>query len=358
MCRVTSDCAIGQAHLPSINCREQFVWAKCEESGARLMLLFCRFVGMRFIMAIVTLLIVTFIVFNLMSLGPDSYADRCRSVLSPTLDGNFDATTRWVDWVTNILLHGDFGDSCISRMRVNLLLGTKFWISLGLCLSSLLLAYLIAIPVGIYSATANNRALNHFLRVFSYLGLAMPNFLIALMILLAWTLLFGETLTGLVSREYRDIAWSYDKFVNFLSHVWLPVFVLGWSATAFALQTVRALMSDEYGKLYVTAARARGLSGQQLLWRYPARHALGPIINSLGFDLNRVFNELPIVALVLTLTEAGGLLLESLVRSNDQPLAAAILFLLTASIIGSSLNTRLRSKPKELMIGPRAWRAG
>ena len=99
------------------------------------------------------------------------------------------------------------------------------------------------------------------------------------------------------------------------------------------------MTSDEYGKLYVTAARARRLSGQQLLWRYPARHALGPIINSLGFDLNRVFNELPIVALILTLTEAGALLLEALLRSNDQPLAAAILFLLTASIIGLNLFT-------------------
>ncbi len=303
------------------------------------MLQFSRFVGMRFIMAIVTLLMVTFIVFSLMSLGPDSYADRCRSVLSPTLDGNFDATTRWVDWVTNILLHGDFGDSCISRMRVNLLLGNKFWISLGICLSSLLLAYLIAIPIGIYSVTANNRALNNFLRVFSYLGLAIPNFLLALMILLAWAIVFGNTPTGLLSREYHDEAWSYDKFIDFLSHAWIPVFVLGWSATAFALQTVRALMFDEYGKLYVTAARARGLSGRRLLWRYPARHALGPIINSLGFDLNRVFNELPIVAMILTLTDAGALLLDALVRSNDQPLAAAILFLLTASIIGLNFVT-------------------
>ena len=115
--------------------------------------------------------------------------------------------------------------------------------------------------------------------------------------------------------------------------------VLGWSATAIALQTVRALISDEYRKPYVTAARARGLSGQQLIWRYPARHAFGPIINSLGFDLNRVFNELPIVALILTLTEAGALLLDSLLRSNDQALASAILFLLAASIIGLNFLT-------------------
>ena len=111
------------------------------------------------------------------------------------------------------------------------------------------------------------------------------------------------------------------------------------SATAFALQTVRALMLDEIGKLYVTAAAARGGSGSKLLWRYPAKHSLGPVINSLGFDLNRIFNELPIVALILTLTEAGALLFESLARSNDQQLAGAIIFLLTASIVALNFAT-------------------
>ena len=140
-------------------------------------------------------------------------------------------------------------------------------------------------------------------------------------------------MTGLFSNEYRDAPWSAEKFLDFASRAWLPIFILGWSATAFALQTVRALMSDENDKLYVTAARARGLDGGTLLWRYPARHALGPIINSLGFDLNRIFNELPIVAVILTLTESGALLLEALARSNDQQLAGAIIFLLTASIV-------------------------
>ena len=147
------------------------------------------------------------------------------------------------------------------------------------------------------------------------------------------TIFFGESLTGLFSKEYRDAAWSMAKLWDFLTHAWLPIFVLGWSATAFAMQTVRALMLDEVDKLYVTAASARGLYGRKLLWRYPARHAMGPVINSLGFDLNRIFNELPIVALILTLTEAGALLIESLARSNDQQLAGAIIFLLTASIV-------------------------
>jgi len=198
---------------------------------------------------------------------------------------------------------------------------------------ALIAAYLIAIPIGIISASSTSALANNTLRFVSYLGLALPNFLLALIIMLASTVWFGDSLTGLFSKEFRDAAWSWARFQDFISRAWLPIFILGWSATAFALQTVRALMLDENGKLYVTAARARGLYGRRLLWRYPARHALGPVINSLGFDLNRIFNELPVVALVLTLTEAGALLIEALARSNDQQLAGAIIFLLTGSIV-------------------------
>ena len=248
---------------------------------------------------------------------------------------------RWASWIGNVFVRGDFGESCILRVRINELLGTKIWLSLGICFVALLFAYLIAIPVGIVSATANNPFANNTLRFVSYLGLAMPNFLLALMIMLFSTMVFGDSLTGLFSKEYRDAPWSWDKLMDFLGRAWLPIVILGWSATAFALQTVRALMSDELGKLYVTAARARGIYGRRLLWRYPARHALGPIVNSLGFDLNRVFNELPIVAVILTLTEAGALLLEALARSNDQQLAGAIIFMLTAAIVALNFLTDL-----------------
>lgn len=246
--------------------------------------------------------------------------------------------TRWVSWIVNAF-QGEFGESCILRLDISQLLGQKIWLSIGICLSSLMVAYAIAIPVGIVAATSKNPFLNNSLRLISYMGLALPNFLLALMIMLFSTMMFGDSLTGLFSKEYRDAEWSYDRVLDFLSHVWLPVFILGWSATAFAIQTVRALMSDEISKLYVTAAAARGVSGSRLLLRYPARHALTPIINSLGFDLNRIFNELPIVALILTLTEAGSLLIEALARSNDQQLAGAIIFFLTASIVGINFLT-------------------
>lgn len=312
------------------------------------MLQFAQFALTRAAMAIVTLLLVSFIVFSLMELVPGNCAERYLAFKNTQgakisvediqaeekrlgLDRPF--VVRWASWVGNVFFHGEFGDSCILRLNINQLLGEKIWISLGICFAALVMAYLIAVPVGIISAAVDNPLANNSLRLVSYLGLALPNFLLALMIMLFSTVMFGDSLTGLFSKEYRDAAWSVDRVLDFLSRAWLPIFILGWSATAFALQTVRALMSDEIGKLYVTAAKARGLFGGRLLWRYPAKHALGPIINSLGFDLNRVFNELPIVAVILTLTEMGALLLEALARSNDQQLAGAIIFVLTASIV-------------------------
>jgi peptide/nickel transport system permease protein len=315
---------------------------------------FAQFTLTRAVMALFTLLLVSLIVFTLMELVPGTCAERYLAFKNTQgqqisiddikaeerrlgLDRPF--LVRWGSWVGNVLFRGEFGDSCILRLDINQLLGDKFLVSLIICLTSLFFAYLIAIPVGIISAASKSAWLNGSLRFVSYLGLAMPNFLLALMIMLLSTVYFGESLTGLFSKEFRDAPWSFDKVVDFVSRAWLPVFILGWSATAFALQTVRALMLDETGKLYVTAAKARGLFGRRLLWRYPARHALGPIVNSLGFDLNRVFNELPIVAVILTLTEAGALLLEALARSNDQQLAGAIIFLLTASIVAVNFIT-------------------
>ena len=309
---------------------------------------FLQFAATRAVMAVITLLSVSLIVFTLMELVPGTCAERYLAFKNTQGSGisveDIEAEKkrlgldrpfiiRWGSWVGNVFFKGEFGDSCILRLNINQLLADKFWISLGICMAALIVAYMIAVPIGIISASSASPVTNNILRFVSYLGLALPNFLLALIIMLASTVLFGDSLTGLFSKEFRDAAWSWDRFKDFMSRAWLPIFILGWSATAFALQTVRALMMDEIGKLYVTAAAARGISGRRLLWRYPAKHALGPVVNSLGFDLNRIFNELPVVALILTLTESGALLIEALARSNDQQLAGAIIFLLTASIV-------------------------
>lgn len=315
---------------------------------------FVRFVGLRATMALVTLLLVSFVVFSLMELVPGNCAERYIAYKSTQgqiitdadiramevqmgLDRPF--IERWATWVGDVFLRGDFGESCLLRAPVNQIVGDKFWLSLALCFGALVVAYLIAVPVGILSAELRGSWFDGGLRFVSYMGLALPNFLLALVILLVATVVFGESLTGLFSPEFREAPWSWARLGDLVAHAWVPILILGWSATAFQLQTVRALVSDEKDKLYVTAARARGISGPTLLWRYPARHALGPVVNSVGFDLNRVFNELPIVAVVLILTDAGKLLFDALAVSNDQELAGAIIFMLTATIVGLNFLT-------------------
>ena len=312
------------------------------------MLKFLQFTLMRAVMSILTLVIVSFIVFSMMELVPGNCAERYIAFKNTQgqnitvediraeerrlgLDRPY--LIRAFSWMGNVFFKGEFGDSCILRLNINYLLSDKVWISLGISLAALFFSYLVAIPIGIYSAVSRNPIANNLVRFISYLGLALPSFLLALMIMLTPTVLFGESMSGLFSKEYRDAAWSFAKLMDFMSRAWLPVFILGWAATAFALQTVRALMLDEIGKLYVTAASARGISGLKLLWRYPAKHSLGPVINSLGFDLNRIFNDLPVVALIMTLTEMGALLIDALAFSNDQQLAGAILVVLTAAIV-------------------------
>ncbi len=312
------------------------------------MLKFLQFTLMRAVMSILTLVIVSFIVFSMMELVPGNCAERYIAFKNTQgqnitvediraeerrlgLDRPY--LIRAFSWMGNVFFKGEFGDSCILRLNINYLLSDKVWISLGISLAALFFSYLVAIPIGIYSAVSRNPIANNLVRFTSYLGLALPSFLLALMIMLTTTVLFGESMSGLFSKEYRDAAWSFAKLMDFMSRAWLPVFILGWAATAFALQTVRALMLDEIGKLYVTAASARGISGLKLLWRYPAKHSLGPVINSLGFDLNRIFNDLPVVALIMTLTEMGALLIDALAFSNDQQLAGAILVVLTAAIV-------------------------
>mgnify|MGYP006087808819 FL=1 len=312
------------------------------------MLKFLQFTLMRAVMSILTLVIVSFIVFSMMELVPGNCAERYIAFKNTQgqnitvediraeerrlgLDRPY--LIRAFTWMGNVFFKGEFGDSCILRLNINNLLSDKVWISLGISLAALFFSYLVAIPIGIYTAVSRNPIANNLVRFISYLGLALPSFLLALMIMLTTTVLFGESMSGLFSKEYRDAAWSFAKFMDFMSRAWLPVFILGWAATAFALQTVRALMLDEIGKLYVTAASARGISGLKLLWRYPAKHSLGPVINSLGFDLNRIFNDLPVVALIMTLTEMGALLIDALAFSNDQQLAGAILVVLTAAIV-------------------------
>ena len=200
------------------------------------MLQFLQFATVRAAMALFTLLMVSLIVFTLMELVPGTCAERYLAFKNTQgsgisvediaaeerrlgLDRPF--LIRWGSWVGNVFFKGEFGDSCILRLNINDLLGDKFLISLGICFAALFVAYMIAIPVGIIAAASDSGLLNNSLRFVSYLGLAMPNFLLALIIMLISTVFWEDSLTGLFSNEFRDAAWSWDKVKDFLGRVWL-----------------------------------------------------------------------------------------------------------------------------------------
>ncbi|GGD47570.1 ABC transporter permease [Sinisalibacter lacisalsi] len=307
-----------------------------------------RFLTERAIGMAVTLFLVSIMVFVIMELPPGDYADRYAfrkysgtgltiteadvAAIRAELGLDKAAILRYFDWIGGIILRGDFGQAYAFETSVNSIIGEKAWLTLGLLLVTLIITYVVSIPIGIFAAVRRGSAVDYGLTVFSYLGLALPNFLLALVLLYFANSWFGAAVGGLFSAEYADAPWSLAKFWDLVKHMWLPAFVLAWSAMAYQIQTVRATMSDEIGKLSVTAARARGVPEGRLLLKYPARLAINPIASTIGFDVNRIFSELPIVAAVLGLTELGDLLLKSFL-DLDMNVAGAILLLLTVVIV-------------------------
>lgn len=307
-----------------------------------------RFIFRRIVGMFVTTFFVSIMVFIIMELPPGDYAERYAyrkysggggQITEADLENirhkfglDRPAYQRYFSWIGGIVTRFDFGPSFAFETSVNKVIGQRMWLSLALMFSTLIFTYMIAIPIGIYAAVHRHSIADYSLTVFSYLGLALPNFLLGLILLYISVTVFGSSVGGFFSPEYTDAPWSFAKVVDLLKHLFVPAVVLAWSATAIQLQTVRAGMLDEINKLSVTAARARGISEWKLLLKYPGRLAINPVAGSIGLDINRIFSELPIVALVLGLPEIGELLIKSYL-DLDMYVAGAILLMITFIII-------------------------
>jgi peptide/nickel transport system permease protein len=307
-----------------------------------------RFILQRAFGMVVTMLLVSMMVFFIMELPPGDYATRWAfrkfsgtgtSITESDIENiriefglDKPAYERYARWIFGIVTRGDFGEAFAFQTSVNNVIVQRLWLTLAILFSTLFITYAIAIPVGIYAAVHRNSVADYGLTVFSYLGLAIPNFLLALVLLYISVKYFGSNVGGLFSPEYEDAPWSAAKVLDLARHLVIPAIVLAWSATAFQLQTVRATMSDELHKLSVTAARARGIPERRLLVKYPARLAINPVVSTMGFDVNRIFSELPIVALVLGIADLGELLIKSYL-DLDMFVAGAILLMMTFIIV-------------------------
>jgi peptide/nickel transport system permease protein len=307
-----------------------------------------RFTAHRLFGLLVTMFFVSIMVFTIMELPPGDYADRYAfrkysgtgvNVTQGDIDNirrdfglDQPAWQRYLQWIGGIVTRFDFGESFAYETSVNHVIGQRLWMTLAILYATLILTYLLSIPIAIYAAVNRHSVVDYSLTVASYLGLALPNFLLALIMLYISVTIFGTSIGGLFSPELEKAPWSIAKLVDMLKHLIIPAVVLSWSATALQLQTVRATMLDELNKLSVTAARARGIPEWKLLLKYPARLAVNPVVSTMGFDVNRIFSELPIVALVLGLPELGELLIQSYL-DLDMYVAGAILLMLTFFIV-------------------------
>ena len=171
---------------------------------------------------------------------------------------------------------------------------------------------MVSFPIGVYSATHQYSIGDNVASFIGFIGLAVPNFLLALVLMWIGFSVFGLSMGGLFSSQFEDAPWSLAKLLDLLSHLWVPVVVLGTAGTAGLIRILRANLLDELNKPYVEAARAKGLGERYLIWKYPVRIALNPFVSSVGNILPQLISGATIVSVVLNLPTAGPLLLRAL----------------------------------------------
>ena len=236
------------------------------------------------------------------------------------------------------LIHGDFGLS-LEYQRPNAeLIGDVLGLTLALALFSFVLTWVLAIPAGIYSATHPRSIGDHILTIVNYVGVATPNFMLALVLMWVAFAYFDISVTGLFSPDYVDKPWSFGRFFDLLEHIWLPALVLGIAGTARLSRIMRANLLDELNKPYVVTARAKGMKEWRLVLRYPARLAFNPLVSTIGWYLPLLFSGSLIVATVMNLPNIGPLLLRALVN-QDMYLAGGILLIYSfLTVVGTLLS--------------------
>ena len=240
-------------------------------------------------------------------------------------------------WMQN-LFHGDFGLS-LEYQRPNAdLIGEQIGLTIALALFSFVLTWAISVPAGIYSATHPRSLGDHVLTVINYVGVATPNFMLALILMWLAFAYFDISITGLYSPEFVDAPWSGARVLDLLGHIWLPALVLGIAGTARLSRIMRANLLDELNKPYVVTARAKGMKEWRLVLRYPVRLAFNPLVSTIGWYLPALFSGSLIVATVMNLPNIGPLLLRALIN-QDMYLAGGILLIYSfLTIVGTLLS--------------------
>jgi peptide/nickel transport system permease protein len=254
-------------------------------------------------------------------------------------------------WIWKIVTEGDFGQSFTYEMDVIELLGERLGLTLALTLSTLVFTWIIAVPIGIYSATRQYSIGDYGFTFLGFIGLATPNFLLALVIMFFQVTIFEtKSIGGLLSPEYIGATWSWAKFVDLLKHIWVPIVVIGTGSTAGIIRIMRGNLLDVLGQQHIQTGRAKGLRESKVIVKYGVRIAINPLVSRLGLELPNLLSGAVVTGIVLGLPTAGPIFLTAL-TSQDMFLAGAFLILsatfllvgnLMADILLAWLDPRIR----------------
>ena len=236
------------------------------------------------------------------------------------------------------MLKGELGYSLFWQAPVKDIIGPRLVLSMVIPAVATAFVWVVAFPIGIYSATHQYSVSDTVLSLVGFLGLSIPNFLLALVLMYLGNTYFGVSVGGLFSTQYLRASWSIGKALDFLTHLWIPIVVVGTAGTAGLIRIIRANLLDELGKSYVEMARSKGLSEPRLIFKYPVRIAISPFISSIGWVLPGMISGEVIVSVVLGLPTAGPIFLRAL-RMQDMQLAGAYIMLISVfTIVGVFLS--------------------
>ncbi|MUL42654.1 ABC transporter permease [Streptomonospora sp. PA3] len=310
----------------------------------------------RFIYMVPTLFAISLVSFLIIQLPPGNYittyvaelSARGQSVdqtqiraLEERYGLNDPVFVQYLRWIGGIVMNGDFGQSFLYQREVSTLIWDRIGISVALALATIVVSWGLAIPIGIYSAVRQHSVGDYVFTFIGFIGLATPNFMLALIFVWIAFAYFGESMGGIVSPEFADSAWNLGKVLDVVSNLWMPVLIIGTAGTAVLIRVLRANLLDELRKPYVTTARAKGLPEWRVILKYPVRMALSPFISTVGWVLPTIVGGEVMVSIVLSLDTTGPLLLQAL-RNQDMYLAGAFILVLGAlTLIGTLISDLL-----------------
>jgi peptide/nickel transport system permease protein len=307
----------------------------------------------RILLVIPVVIFISVIVFYIIQLPPGDYVSNYAAemsvagevmtpedmeVMRTDLGLNRPVYEQYFIWMKDIVTHGDFGFSFNYNKPVTAVIKQYMGLTLIVSLVTMVFQYAVAIPVGIYTAVKQYSAGDYFFSGISFIGMATPNFLLAIILMYLSYTWFGDPLLGLFSSEYVNAAWSIGKALDLMKHMVIPVIVIGLAGTADLIRVMRGQMLDELNKPNVVTARSKGLSEGKILFKYPTRAALNPIVSTFGWSLTSIFTGSTITAIVLNLPIQGPVMYNALLGQDMYLAGTWLLFMALLTVLGTLIS--------------------